>query len=141
MFRKNLPILGLLILLLLLGAAWALVSPKSKIANNTNTSQANIQVTEPTPNAEIGLPLIIKGQARVFENQFNYRLKDSDGSILAEGTAHAIAPIDSGRFGEFTITANYPTPKGTTGTVEVFDYSAKDGSEIDKVVIPIRFKS
>lgn len=101
-------------------------------------SEASIQVTEPRANQEIGLPLIIRGQARVFENVFNYRLRDFDGTILLEDHDMALSP-DMGLFGPFDIAANYPDPKGQNGTVEVFNYSAKDGSEENKVSIPVRF--
>lgn len=102
--------------------------------------EPNIIVFLPQPNYAVGLPLVINGEARVFENAFNYRLKDSDGTVLIEKSAMANAP-DIGQYGPFEISVNYPAPKGTTGTLEVFDYSAKDGSEIDKVIIPVRFSA
>jgi len=101
--------------------------------------ESNIIVDLPKIDEAIGLPLIIIGQARVFESQFNYRLKDEDGTILTEGLGMANSP-DAGFYGQFIIEANYPQPKGFSGTVEVFDYSAKDGTEIDKVIVPIKFK-
>lgn len=102
------------------------------------TSEANIQVSAPVPNQEIGLPLIIRGQARVFENVINYRLRDADGTVLIEGYSMALSP-DIGLFGSFVIESGYPEPKGKSGIVEVFNYSAKDGSEENKVMIPVRF--
>ena len=104
----------------------------------TVPSEANIQVTEPKPNQEIGLPLVIRGQARVFENVFNYRLRDADGSVLIEGHGMATSP-GMGFFGPFNIEVNYPEPREKNGTVEVFNYSAKDGSEENKVTVPISF--
>jgi hypothetical protein len=105
-----------------------------------NESGANIQVTEPDRNDEVGLPLTITGYARVFENSFHYRVKDADGTVLADGHAMAAAP-DSGKFGPFSISVMYQAPKGKTGTVEVLNFSAKDGSEENKVTIPVRFKT
>ncbi len=102
------------------------------------SSSGNMRVSEPQFNAVVGHPLTIRGSARVFENQFNYRLKDQDGTVLVDGHAYANAP-DTGQFGDFEITVDYPTPHGTHGTVEVFDFSAKDGTEIDKVTIPVIF--
>jgi len=99
----------------------------------------NIQVRFPTPGATVSLPFTITGQARVFENQFNYRIKDANGTLLQQGTAYANSQ-DAGQFGPFTITiSSLPHRQGNTGTIEVFDYSARDGSEIDKVVIPVIF--
>lgn len=103
------------------------------------TNEPNIIVSIPAPGDEIGLPLFVIGEARVFENNLNYRLKDGNGSILVENFTTADAP-DIGQYGMFYVDASYPEPKGANGTLEVFDYSAKDGSEIDKVIIPIRFK-
>ncbi len=38
------------------------------------------------------------------------------------------------------VTINCPDPKTASGFVEVFEVSAKDGSEISKVIVPVRFK-
>ncbi|HPN96495.1 MAG TPA: Gmad2 immunoglobulin-like domain-containing protein [Candidatus Moranbacteria bacterium] len=102
-------------------------------------TQDNIRVSSPVPNEEIGLPLIIKGEARVFENTFSFRIKNNDGSVLLENYGTADSP-DIGQFGPFEISVNYPKPKGKQGTVEVFEYSARDGEEINKVSIPVVFK-
>jgi hypothetical protein len=82
----------------------------SSSSTSSLSAEANIVVTQPHSGDEIGLPLVIKGEARVFENTFSYRLLDED------------------------------EPKGKKGILEVFDYSAKDGAEIDKVSIPVLFK-
>jgi len=108
---------------------------------NTNTvpeEKPNIIVTSPKSGETIGLPLKVIGTARVFESQFNYRLKDQNGNLLAEGNALANAP-EMGQYGPFEIIINYSEPKRDTGTLEVFDYSAKDGAMIDLVTIPVKF--
>ncbi|MBI3332377.1 GerMN domain-containing protein [Candidatus Peregrinibacteria bacterium] len=104
----------------------------------SSLSQANIVVSEPQESDRIANPLTISGQARVFENAFNYRVLDADGTVLMEGHSMADAP-DIGQFGPFEVEARYALPKGDTGWVEVFEYSAKDGSEINKVRIPVEF--
>ncbi|MFH0873550.1 MAG: Gmad2 immunoglobulin-like domain-containing protein [Candidatus Komeilibacteria bacterium] len=114
------------------------VGRKCEFAPCPNKPQQNITVTEPVADQEIGLPLVIAGQARVFENVMNYRLKDADGSVLVEGITGAAAP-DIGQFGPYRVLISYPQPKGKIGTVEVFSHSAKDGSEINKTVVPVRF--
>jgi hypothetical protein len=105
-----------------------------------NNSEANIVVDLPKANDEITNPLILKGKARVFENQFNFRLKDKKGKILTEGTLLANSS-EAGQFGNFEKTINFPDLQEDAGVLEVFDYSAKDGSEIDKVIISVKFKS
>lgn len=101
--------------------------------------EPNIIVFEPKAGDEIGLPLITRGEARVFENNFNYRVRDEDGAFLVENFSTASSP-DAGLYGTFAVKTNYPSPQGENGTVEVFSYSPKDGSEINKVIIPVVFK-
>jgi putative hemolysin len=99
--------------------------------------EANIKVSSPLPNETISSPFTVKGEARVFESQFNWRLKSGDGSVLAEGMGTAQA-LDVGQFGPFEIELK-TLAKGPV-TLEVFDRSAKDGSEIDLVSIPLKIK-
>jgi hypothetical protein len=112
----------------------------SKNTNDTSSvdASANIVVTIPKQNDVIGNILLVRGRARVFENQFHYRLRDQNNAILVEGNAYANAP-DVGKFGDFEIKVGYPKPYGTNGILEVFHFSAKDGSEQDKVKVPVRF--
>jgi len=102
--------------------------------------EPNIIVYLPVSNGMIGLPLVVRGEARVFENVFSYRLKDADGALLMENSGIA-SSSDTGRYGFFQVSAAYSEPKVASGTVEVFEYSAKDGSEINKVIVPVRFKA
>jgi hypothetical protein len=102
------------------------------------TDEPNIIVTSPAPNEEIGLPVLIKGEARVFEAAFSYRIKNKDGSVLVESNGMT---GESGVFSPFEVRVTYPKPKMNEGSIEVFEYSAKDGSEINKVTIPVRFKT
>lgn len=105
----------------------------------TNSDGENIIVDFPKNGETIGLPVTIKGKARVFENTVNYRIKDSEGKIILERYTNADSE-DVGQFGSFEETVNYPDPEDEKGTVEVFEYSAKDGSEINKVEISVIFK-
>lgn len=98
----------------------------------------NITVTFPLANATVGAQLVVQGQARVFESTVNYRLTDSNNTVLASGFATAQAP-DIGQFGPYAITTSYLAPGTSTGTLEVFAVSAQDGSEIDMVTVPVTF--
>lgn len=115
--------------------------PPAPSAPLTSSRQAvqNIIVIEPTADQEVGLPLEIRGQARVFENNLQYRVKDERGRVLVEGIGTAQAP-DAGQFGPFEVKTSYPKPASGRGTVEVFSGSAKDGTEINKVEVPVQFK-
>ncbi|MDO8648179.1 MAG: Gmad2 immunoglobulin-like domain-containing protein [Candidatus Peregrinibacteria bacterium] len=108
--------------------------------SSSTTQESNIRVTEPASEDVVSSPLTIRGEARVFENVFQYRLKDEDGTVLVEGFESALSP-DIGQFGAFTVEVPFGPPSGASGTLEVFAYSAKDGSEIDMVRISVRFES
>lgn len=108
------------------------------ITNSTAApEELNITVTSPTNDEAVRLPMIISGQARVFENQLSYRIVDENGAILSSGNTMANSP-DMGKFGPYTITIN-DLGNFTHGkmSIEVFQNSARDGSEIDKVTIPV----
>jgi len=101
----------------------------------SNNSSANIIVDLPAKNANVSGVFVVKGKARVFENTVNYRVTDTKSNILIEGSVMAKAK-DAGQFGDFSFTISGLTGKGQI-ILQVFNYSAKDGSEIDKVNIPL----
>lgn len=110
--------------------------------NNICQPGKNIIVFNPRKKMPVSLPIRITGQARVFENSFNYRLKDGKGGIIASGNAMSNSP-DAGVFGNFDIRINAisQNPVNNNLTLEVFDYSAKDGSEMDLVSLPLIYQS
>jgi hypothetical protein len=106
-------------------------------------NQANITVTEPKSNDPVGRSFIVQGTARVFENSVSYRLRNQrTGSILNQGVTTADAP-DVGQFGDYTITISIPENQQLANNdmliLEVYQASAKDGSDTDKVSVPVRF--
>ncbi len=137
--KKNI-VWYVVIAVIVLGVAGYVWYQKMTVPSSENVlgEEANITVSLPKSGDKIGLPLIVEGQARVFENVVNFRLRDENGKILAEGYTTANAP-DIGQFGSFRGELMYAAEKDGKGIVEVFDYSAKDGSEIDKVTIPVTY--
>lgn len=117
--------------------------PTIETGNNTQnitlapSSSKNIEVLSPRAGDKMKSGSVIKGNARVFENVVSIRLVDSFGNILTETNSMANAP-DTGQFGPFEKEIEFQTDS-KNGVLEVFQYSAKDGSEIDKVSIPIVF--
>jgi hypothetical protein len=102
--------------------------------------QPNIVVTTPVEGETVSsTSLKVSGQARVFENVVNIRLKEKSGKLLAQTIVEAKSP-DVGQFGPFEKTITYPKATDKQGILEVFTLSAKDGSEIEKVVININFQ-
>lgn len=120
--------------------ASASVKPSGIVAGDEvpTSESGNIMVSSPKTNSTIGNSVTISGSARVFENVVSYRVLDGKGIVLAEGTTIATPP-DIGQLGPFSVTPTWSTPKTITGTIEVFSTSAKDGSVINLVKIPVGF--
>lgn len=114
------------------------VVPNGDSGNPTDEPLGNIVVAQPVAGETISFPLAIVGQARVFENVFHYRVIDAANVVLAEHYAIADAK-DIGEYGSFSLRVNYQQPTTSEGFVEVFSYSAKDGSVQDLQRIPVTF--
>lgn len=103
--------------------------------------EPNIIVFSPQVNEIVGGTLTAQGIARVFENQFNVRIV-ANGKKEFEKGVMANAP-DAGLYGSYETKINIAglgIKDGEEFTLEAFDYSAKDGSEIDKVVVSLKYK-
>ncbi|MHB8682204.1 MAG: Gmad2 immunoglobulin-like domain-containing protein [Acidimicrobiales bacterium] len=79
--------------------------------------------------------LRIEGLADVFEAQFRVQLEDASGAVVVDQPVHASA--GSGTWGEFDVTVPYTTARAGMGKLIVFALSAKDGSRVDEVDIPL----
>lgn len=154
--QRNLLLIGIVIFILFFGGV---VLFKKRISQPVSTSSvnttnvpsktsgmvsptvqpqvANISVTSPKDGDSVQFPMIIIGKARVFENVLNYRITDENGATLSSGNTMADSP-DAGKFGTYTITIK-DLKDFTAGkiSIEVFQNSAKDGSEIDKITVPV----
>lgn len=98
----------------------------------------NITMKDPSWNEEIFNPVNVNGEARVFENAVNIRVRDANDKIIAEAISTAMA-ADVGEFGSYMEIISYSDPETKTGYVEAYHISAKDGSEIYKVITLVRF--
>jgi germination protein M len=103
------------------------------------TQSETIALESPQPNAVVARPLTVSGQARTFEQTVNVRLLQEDGVVLAEEFTTATAAV-VGQFGPYQLTLEYRPPTTQSGILEVYEVSAEDGSEINKVRIPVRFQ-
>ncbi len=135
-------------------SAWFLVTPiptvkkhiKSRptpqVSINPSISpsqtQKNIEVLTPTNLQTVGNPFLVKGRARVFENVVSIKLISTEGSAITQTTTYTKNP-DVGQFGDFEKVISFQTTS-SDGILEVFQVSPKDGSEVDKVSIPLSFK-
>lgn len=106
---------------------------------NTIPTEGEIIVFKPLIREKMMSPYLLRGAARVFENTVNFRLRDADNAILKEGVTTAVAP-DIGFYGLFQELFSFPVSVTATGTMEVFSLSARDGSIINLVKIPVKFR-
>ena len=112
-------------------------STEAVVETSAVVNSDNIHIFTPENNEVIaGSTFSVTGEARTFENSVAWRVTDDATLITQEGFVTANS-ADIGLFGNFTISIpNIVTSPGSM-TVEVFQYSAKDGSEIDKVTFTV----
>jgi germination protein M len=90
---------------------------------------------QPLPGDTLTSPVEIAGVANTFEAVLLYRIELDNGDVLADG--NAMASCGTGCWGDFTITSQYTLAVPSNGYVVMYDASAKDGSSIDVVRIPV----
>ena len=97
-----------------------------------------ISVRQPRPFDIVDDPVDVCGIGTGFEGTFSARVRDANGAQLALTSIHAGG---MGIWGNYHVAiALSGIPSTTTGTVEVFEFSAKgDGTELNKVTVPVSF--
>ena len=95
-----------------------------------------IVVRQPRPFDIVDDPVGVCGIGSGFEGQFNARVRDHSGTELVQITINVGGGVMANYHAELPLPG---VPSSTRGTLEVFEFSAKDGSEINKVVVPIVF--
>lgn len=103
------------------------------------SESGNISVRTPRPSTVVVSPLVVEGLERTFEQNVVIRLKDGKDNELAKVATTGTAP-DVGLHGPYRAELTFAQSKTRSGTLEVFQNSSKDGSEIDKVTVPVRFE-
>lgn len=101
----------------------------------------NIAVYVPVPgqgagDRATGCTCGVRGAARVFEANIGWRVRDGNGREVARGTATASRGT-SAAWGLFTATVTIPPAVAGQATIELYDISARDGSEQDLVRISV----
>ena len=113
--------------------------PKDDRQTETRSASGNIIISMPQPNEQISSPLRIAGKVRVFEAALTVRILTEDGRELAR--ANIMASQGAPEFGDFKVSVSFVKPPGVSkGFVEALSYSAKDGSPINIVKVPVRFR-
>ena len=97
----------------------------------------NISVRHPRQNDIVDDPVEVAGVGTGFEGTLVARLRNAAGQEIAQRSFQAGG---TGIWGSFFFRIDVPgVPNRPRGTLEVFEVSAKDGSEIHKRVVPILF--
>lgn len=97
-----------------------------------------IWVTTPVTGQVITSPVRLSGSARVFEATVSFRLRDNSGVVIAQG--HTMASEGAPGRGDYDAQLAFTTSGPGQGQVEVFETSARDGSDINKVIIPVKWQ-
>ncbi len=96
-----------------------------------------IWVNTPVPDQRINSPVTIRGNALIFEAMVSFRLRDKNGTILAQG--NTMAEAGAPERGDFEATLQFTAASPGEGQLEVFEVSAKDGNDVNMVVIPVKW--
>ncbi|HUG15343.1 MAG TPA: GerMN domain-containing protein [Thermomicrobiales bacterium] len=97
-----------------------------------------ILVESPAPWEIVSSPLQITGTANTFEAVFQINIVDAAGLVVYDN--FAMATSGSGTRGTFDETIEFTTTRPGIGALIVFEYSARDGSQINLVEIPLEFE-
>lgn len=98
-----------------------------------------ILVESPLAFEEVASPVHAFGTANTFEATFAYDLTDTDGRIVDEDFVTATSGTGTRGTFEF-VTEPFTVPFDGFGSLIVFEHSARDGSRINLVEIPLRMK-
>lgn len=101
--------------------------------------EKNVRLEEPSGTIR-GNPVKVRGEARTFENNVVIRLLDERGQKMVE--TFTTASGEMGKFSAFEKDVFLVRDPGKELTVEAFEYSAKDGSIVnrDSVTWPVELR-
>jgi hypothetical protein len=94
-----------------------------------------IVVTSPLIGQRVSSPVTVAGTANVYEATVNVRILDAAGRELA--ARFTTATCGSGCRGDYSTTVSYRLTREQPGTVQVYEVSAMDGSQLHVVDIPV----
>ncbi|WP_030491966.1 Gmad2 immunoglobulin-like domain-containing protein [Micromonospora chokoriensis] len=94
-----------------------------------------IVVTGPIPGERVATPLVVTGTANVFEATVSVRVLDAAGRQVAAG--FGTASCGSGCRGGYRVVVGWRTAREQKGTIEVYEVSARDGTRINTMAVPV----
>ena len=102
-------------------------------------SSTNIVVFRPLPGTRVAAGTLLSGNARAFEANVLYRIRDDAGRTVARERA-VTAAEGAPAFGAFRVPLAFDMAPGTpAGAIQVYTRSARDGSIQDLVEVPVLF--
>ncbi|HYO61709.1 MAG TPA: Gmad2 immunoglobulin-like domain-containing protein [Actinomycetota bacterium] len=96
---------------------------------------APIVVETPIAGQRVSSPVRISGTANVFEATVSMRILGPDNEVIAED--FATATCGTGCRGDYSKNVAFDVVQETQGIVQVFESSAKDGSPLHVVSVPV----
>ncbi len=97
-----------------------------------------ILVESPAVGDTVTSPAHLTGTANTFEAAFTINILDASGKLLVE--QHATATSGTGTRGTFDVQVPFKVDHEQQGKIVVFELSAKDGTRINEVQIPVTLK-
>jgi hypothetical protein len=94
-----------------------------------------VLVESPIVDQRVSSPVTVSGTANVFEATVSIRILDANGHVIAESTT--TATCGTGCRGDYTAKVGYSVDHDQRGTVMVYESSAKDGSALNVVKVPV----
>jgi germination protein M len=94
-----------------------------------------IVVDVPKPGAEVHSPVTISGTADVFEATVSLRIRDARGDEIVRD--FTTATCGTGCRGRYSAKVKFAVDEPQQGTIEVFEQSMEDGSDLFVVRIPV----
>lgn len=111
-------------------------NPDEPVPNEPEEKVYQNEVFKDVVVTETADSIIVTGKAQVFEGVFQYALYDGEKVVKESNYQTAGAPA----WGDFEITFEQELISTNTMKLELFVYSAKDGSKINTLEIPISKK-
>ncbi|QUH19987.1 Gmad2 immunoglobulin-like domain-containing protein [Alkaliphilus sp. B6464] len=91
----------------------------------------------PKENEGISNPVRIKGKIIAFEGAFSVRVLDDKDKVIYE--EHLQADAGGPNWGKFDTEITYPKPNSESGSIEIGEYTAKEGEYVARDRVSIKF--
>lgn len=97
----------------------------------------SVKISSPKVGAAVKSPVTVSGQTSISEAALQARIKDASGLILAQTK---IITAKGQTVSPFSASIKYKKPTRSKGTIEIYSVSPKNGSEMNRLTIPVVFK-